>query len=135
MGAVELHSIKHHFRFAKNATSLMQEQAHNEEPHIHEVDAAHVANIVAQTAAKSCLQPFTASALAFRGEFIQFIRGVGELGKRVARVCHEVKPMVGNVMFECKGLQERLKSTASQISGVRNLITAAHDRLEQHRGR
>lgn len=75
------------------------------------------------------------SESALQGKAAQVTRGVGKLGKEVARMCQKGDFQREDVPFEHHVLRLRFNSTSSQIFGLLNALTAAHKRLQQHLGR
>lgn len=67
-----------------------------------------------------------------QGDVAQLARRVGDFGDDVARMSQDCCRKVEVVLFERDGLQVLLDSTASERSDLRNPLTAAQERLEQH---
>lgn len=58
-----------------------------------------------------------------------------ELGNEVARMLQDCDRKVEKVLFKRAGLQERLDSLASLLSGAFRSLTKAREPFEPHRGR
>lgn len=88
--------------------------------HLGKLGAGRVAAEVACTAEASNVYALAVSESALRGEVAQLFQHVGENEEEVAGLCQEPEFKVKDVLFEPYGLQARLDSRASQLSGVCN---------------
>lgn len=77
--AAKLESTERRLRFAKDVTSLMQEQVQSQGPHLCEVDAAHVAAEVVGVAAEPIFQSLSMSTSSLRREAAPLTWRVREL--------------------------------------------------------
>lgn len=85
----ELESTLHAPHFSKDSARLIGPQVQVKSPHFCDIEAAHVAAVVAQGAANSSVQPLSASDLALQGELGQLTKPVSELTDKVTRTGQE----------------------------------------------
>lgn len=96
---------------------------------------ARVAAETTREATESNVKSLTPSESALEGDVSQLSQRVGELGDELAKMRQRGNFKVQDVIYELVGLRMLLDSTASQLSAIGRPLTAARERLKQHRGR
>lgn len=104
-------------------------------PQLRQVETAGISAEGARAVAESTILSLAASESDLQDKVEQLARLVENVNGEVARMCQDCGRRVMGVVLERYGLPVHLYATAPQLEDVSNLFTAAHERLNQRRGR